>query len=408
VVVPGSDEEPEPEAPAPEAGPALRGEPDPSFGERGFRAHSHAAGEHRIAGLALLRDGSIAAAGHAPFGGGVDVCVVVFRPDGSVDASFGKNGVARIGNRRGFGRAVAVDARGRLVVAAYFYEKSNVQTLLARLERNGALDPSFGQGGLVVHDGADDDRASGVFVQPGGRIVLVGYHAGAENQAVGFNPNGSVDASYGEMGTMLFGPETRGRAFATTATMAKDGGIVAAGYTPQNGFGFVTRLTREGRYDTRFGKYGTVTLSEPRVSSAWAVGIDREDRVLFGAHTADGRAIVARFRSDGTLDPAWGDGGIAQVAADGDDQLYAIQVDASGAVMGAGFRGLASEAALLLARFDPRGRLDPSFGSGGVVTQKLGGGTFLFDALLDREGRLVAAGQVMSPAGDAFLISRWR
>ena len=70
----------------------------------------------------------------------------------------------------------------------------------------GALDPSFGSGGIVVTDfnGSIDDAAFAIAVQPDGKVLAAGYaFSFATNYdfaLVRYLPDGSLDPSFGTNG----------------------------------------------------------------------------------------------------------------------------------------------------------------------------------------------------------------
>jgi uncharacterized delta-60 repeat protein len=398
--------EPKPE-PAPIAKPGrnLRGELDPSFGNSGFAAFERAPGEQRFSSVAALPDGAVVGAGYAPFDGMHDFAVARVTASGVLDSSFGDAGFVRVGKHRGFGGAVTHDARGRVIAGGYFSNQRGSDLLLTRLDAKGRPDPSFGVGGLVENDAGSNDQPHAIFARPDGGFVVVGYRSGSKNGAVAFRPDGALDRGFGVNGAATFEADT-GPAFATAAALGRDGAIVAGGYLAQQHRGFVARIDARGRPDTGFGNGGVATLDTPAISSAWAVAIDSRSRVLLGGHTTTGPAVVARFTREGRLDATWGKNGIALVAPDRDDQLYALLVDSSERVVGVGFRDLAQEAQALIVRFSPAGVLDASFAERGVFVRVLGGGTFLLDAVWDREGRLVAGGDVWNGDRSRALLLR--
>lgn len=76
-----------------------------------------------------------------------------------------------------FGRAVALQADGRIVVAGQnSINQSNSDFAIARYATNGKLDSSFGTGGkLTIDFFGSFDGAENVLVQPDGRIVRGGF-----------------------------------------------------------------------------------------------------------------------------------------------------------------------------------------------------------------------------------------
>ncbi len=399
--------EPEP-APTPIAtGGNLRGDIDETFGDGGRALLQHEPGEQRFSALTLLPNGSIFAVGYSGFGGTSDIAVAHVLPDGALDQRFGDRGFLRVGNKRGFGQAITHDAKGRIVAAGYFSARPGTDMLLARFDAQGKLDPSFGQGGIVTHDSGPNDQPHAIFVQRNGRIVVVGYHSGQKNGALAFHEDGTPDETFGEQGVALFGGSSPG--FATTAAMAPDGSIAAGGYLPHEHRGFVARIDARGHVDPAFGKDGFVLLEAPSMSSAWAVAVDGRGRVLLGGHTVDGPAALVRFEVDGEIDRRWGNGGVAIVDGEADDQFYALLFDRQERVVGVGFRDAGSDARVLVTRFSARGALDTGFGRNGTLLLSVGkAGTFAFDGAWDSEGRLVVSGDAWQGDQSQALLARIR
>ena len=392
------------EAPPNDGSAALAGELDESFGEGGVGLFEHAPGEQRFSAMVVLPDGSIAATGYAPFDGMHDIVAARIAPDGRLDQSFGARGFVRVGDRRGFGQAIAADRAGRLLVAGYFHTRGGTDHLVARLDRAGKLDESFGNGGVVIGNFGRSGAPCAVLPRSDGSFVVVGRGAFA------YRPDGTLDPRFGDGGKAAFAVTGKSAgAFSTRAVLAPDGGVVAGGYHAQAGRGFVARLSKTGDPDVLFGSAGTVMLAEPPVSSAWAIAVDSENRVLLGLQTGDRRAAVVRLLRDGTHDPSFGSGGIAIVDPAGDDQLYALLHDANDRIVGVGFRGLAEDAQALVTRLSTRGAVDRSFGDRGVVIRRVAnGGTFQFAAGWDASGRLVTAGDVWNGNQSRALLMRYR
>src|SRR2546428_4198808 len=82
-------------------------------------------------------------------------------------------------------------------------------------------------------------------------------------------------------------------------------------------------------------------------------------------------AAPSALAGPGTLDPSFGNRGIATVFHRGAG-AYAVVVDHHGRVDVAGST-LPGDADIALARFGPKGNLDPTFGADGKVVTDLGG-----------------------------------
>src|SRR5947209_18146229 len=147
---------------------------------------------------------------------------------GDLDATFGTGGRVLTDFGGGAGaRALALQADGRIVVAGRSRVAVGDDFALARYNPNGSLDPSFGSGGRVLTDFGVDDEASALALQSDGKIVVAGF-----SDVVGFgfalaryNPDGSLDPSFGSGGRVLTG----GVALARGLVLQADGRIVVAG-----------------------------------------------------------------------------------------------------------------------------------------------------------------------------------
>ena len=95
---------------------------------------------------------------------------------GTLDSSFGSAGAASLGsNTRLF--ATAVQSNGDVVAVGESGAGTATQLLVARFTTSGALDSSFGTGGLVngpAVAGAQGSLARALAIQPDGKIVVVG------------------------------------------------------------------------------------------------------------------------------------------------------------------------------------------------------------------------------------------
>ncbi len=156
---------------------------DTSFGSAGkvrtdFGGHNF----DQARAAAFQADGKIVAAGFAssPFGA-MKFAVARYRANGAIDTTFSGDGKTQIdfGSCCASAHSVLVQADGKLVVVGYpNSESSDSDFTLARLNTNGSLDASFGNGGKVRTSFGDlNGGAQGAALQPDSRIVAVGFQA---------------------------------------------------------------------------------------------------------------------------------------------------------------------------------------------------------------------------------------
>ncbi len=133
----------------------------------------------------------------------------------------------------------------------------------------------------------------------------------------------------------------------------------------------------------------TVPLSRTEHDRLVGAAFDRQNRLYASGWVGSGSdqmMAVTRFQPDGQLDTGFGDGGVATVnVAPGGGAVElarAVVVQSSGTVVVSGTvehqPGAAGDAGrdtdIALARFDQNGRLDPTFGTQGVVRLDLSTG----------------------------------
>jgi uncharacterized delta-60 repeat protein len=120
---------------------------------------------------------------------------------GTLDASFGTGGkvTTDFAGLDDSAISVAVEPNGKIVVAGDTFTGTDSDFALARYNRDGTLDTSFGTGGKLTTDFAgSDDFAASVAVEPNGKIVVAGViftGAGPDFALARYNRDGTLDAS---------------------------------------------------------------------------------------------------------------------------------------------------------------------------------------------------------------------
>jgi uncharacterized delta-60 repeat protein len=257
--------------------------------------------------------------------------------------------------------------------------------------RGGELDASFGSGGLVTTDlTGDADSACCVALQPDGKIVVAGAEAPRDGSAgiafvARYLPNGNLDSSFGGSGVVL--PRfSAGDDLVQALAIQPDGKIVAAGSVVAPDTNIVlARFNPDGSLDTGFGGSGKVVTGFGPASRerALAVEIASDGKIVVsgaarGGGLPPGNFVVARYNPNGTLDTTFGSGGktITDFGALG--EAHGLAIDASGKIIAVGGTFSVSSAgafwgkAFLAARYNPDGSPDTSFGSGGKATTEFG------------------------------------
>ena len=121
-------------------------------------------------------------------------------------------------------------------------------------------------------------------------------------------------------------------------------------------------------------------------------------------------AVMARVNPDGSLDMSFGISGVVTTAfSSGNDTIYAIAFQPDGKIIAAGYISHSTNIAASVMRYNPDGSLDTSFGQNGTVSVLLSSPVpswFLGVAVLD-DGRILASGSAKT-SPDTFLLARFQ
>src|SRR5215472_13629041 len=212
-----------------------------------------------------------------------------------------------------------------------------------------------------------------------------------------------LDTSFGTSGKVTTDFAGGTGAAARTVVVQPDGKILAAGLAAFNGaFNFaLARYNSNGTIDTSFGTSGTVTTAFDFPGNF--------DRVFTIVQQPDGKFVavgstvnlfanfaLARFNANGTLDASFGTGGIVTTAFGVSAEATSAVVQADGKIVAAGYANLDGGESFALARYNSNGTLDTTFGTGGKVGTAFDSGGFsyaqAFSVAVQPDGRIVAAG----------------
>src|SRR5262245_1531589 len=93
----------------------------------------------------------------------------------------------------------------------------------------------------------------------------------------------------------------------------------------------------------------------------------------FGESAPSGHFVLARYNADGSLDSSFGTGGAdgdGRVTTDfgfGGDGIFRVRIQSDGKIVAGGFASNGTNRDFALARYNPDGSLDQTFGGGGKV-----------------------------------------
>jgi uncharacterized delta-60 repeat protein len=349
-----------------------------------------------------------------------DFALARYNTDGSLDATFGTGGrvVTQFAGVSAYPQSIAVQTDGKILVAGLASDLrfQFITVAVARYDPDGSLDSSFGSGGReILSPELAFGSAVGLVVQPDGKIVIAG-DASSSLSLARLNGDGSLDTSFGSGGvaTTDFAPII-GALDGGTAGLAlqPDGKIVAVGGDGQD-FALV-RYNPDGTVDTGFGAGGLVLTHFPGYASAGIAGVAiQPDGEIVAAGTvgmaypeaSPGDFALARYNPDGSLDTSFGNRGVVTTDLGQDDWINSVVLQSDGRIVVGGgtsddFTADPSTTLFALARYNPDGSLDQGYGDGGIATAGFADGTYaeIRSLVLQPDNQVVAAGMAISDQG---------
>jgi uncharacterized delta-60 repeat protein len=416
----------------PGAAGAAPGDLDPSFGNGGVVTTSFGVGAEAYA-AAILPNGKIVVAGSTN-----TFALARYLPDGALDPVFHGDGkvTTDFPDPVGGASGLAIQPNGRIVAVGGQYPGGR-GLALARYKRDGGLDLSFDADGKVVTDlGGWDDEGADVVIQPDGKIVAVGTRdlntdsvgAVGDFAVVRYNPDGSLDQTFGSGGVVLT-PLTEFGGIASAVALQDDGNIVVAGWARLSGEidTALVRYQADGTLDTSFDGDGIaiLDLANGGPDAGRDLAIQSDGKLVVAGFRGDADFpptdfLLARFNPDGSLDTRGLDpyldapfGVAGQVTTDfgGFDHAWAVAIESGGKLVAAGRTDInpgGEGSDFALARYNLDGSLDPTFGAGGKVTTDLSGEwDGIFDIAVQSDGAIVAAGIGTIDGVRQFVVARY-
>ena len=411
---------------------------DDSFGNNGIVSTDDSTYNSIAFAVTVQDDGKIVAIGDWDYDRKSHIAIVRYDTSGNGDTLFATDGIVNTfakGHDTATATAAAVQDDGKIVTVGFANICCNL--VMARFENNGTLDRSFGSNGTVTLQLNTINEAKGansLAIQDDGKIVVAAWNDDYFT-TMRFDKNGSLDSTFGENGIVVNEIGDRSSE-AKDLALQNDGKIVAAGFS-ENGY---TKIFTAVRYDTNgslddtFGEGGIAKTPIGSDSSlAQSLAIQNDGKIVLAGYTYEGESgtsdiVMVRYDTNGSLDTTFGTDGIVTTAL-GDDESVAnsIALDKNGKIVVAGTTWTkpaggeesnekkstgqeVSNSRILLLRYNNDGTLDSSFGSGGVVTTTIGDGSFVNIAhhvTIQNNGKIVIAGSSINDANATVVIARY-
>jgi uncharacterized delta-60 repeat protein len=251
-----------------------------------------------------------------------------------------------------------------------------------------------------------------------------GFDARSEFVVVRTLPDGVPDPNFGFQGVRTFATGRSTELY--RLVLQSDGKILAGGIAlgDANDVAFVVvRLIPNGAFDSHFGDAGSVVtpIGSGVAGALLGMTVDADGDITVAGFAAglpehgsgfSGRLVTARYGADGRLDASFGEGGLVHTGIDVGTGAMALIGPDGGVFVGDGTAAGEAFSRARIRRIDPTGVLDQQFGDAGTFAQHLRpNDDSAFAALaFAPDGRLLAAGysRLALDAYDFALARLWR
>lgn len=267
----------------------------------------------------------------------------------------------------------------------------------------GALDPTFGYGGLVrtqytqgYHGGYD------LALQPDGKILVAGVATDSQSRLAVYRylPSGDLDVMFGDSGIACLSSSYYSSS-GYWLDLQPDGKIVVTGLITFEYLGredlALTRFLPNGQPDASFGNGGLISLNiwGPR-EQPLEVAVQTDGNILVAGVAYDTlyfpHALLARFRPNGLLDASFGNDGL----------LFPTYIEGLGAGINVtlfqegkilmGLSNLTGPHDYMLTRLNQDGTPDLAFGDNGLARFDFGNNERITSIVVQPDGKIVVAG----------------
>ena len=354
-----------------------------------------------LTSVTLQSDNKIVVAGAIKINSMNELALARFNTDGSLDTTFGLAGIqiTSIGSRSE-ANSILLQTDGKIVVGGFAYE-NRTNFALARYNVDGSLDNTFNDSGFITTPIGTGAQINSVALQSNGKIIAAGASVVGQPEftLARYNTNGTLDITFGTDGSGIVLTQIGLHAVINQICIQPDDKIVAVGYT-FSGMNkiIIARYNSDGSLDTTFGSSGIVSTEIGSDVRANSVALQSNGKIIIAGFVIDSdmnKFIVARYNTNGALDPAFNGMGYTITQIQNFDRAYSVGLQADGKIVAAGVSHGSDAIQFALARYTPSGSLDTTFGVNGVELTTINGSgseSGISSIAMESDDKIVAAG----------------
>lgn len=273
---------------------------------------------------------------------------------------------------------------------------ANMNMLLAMYNSDGTLDVSFGNQGVLKIDlsiGANDASFDIVELWDG-KILVAGSTTGAQSVelvVLRLLADGQIDNSFGTAGQVRYdaGPGSWSIP-STIAVSASNNIFIGAGINTGVSFDFsVIKLTQGGGFAANFGTNGVATILENASNDRLkAMHITATEEVIFAGNINYGGSqsgILAKLDVNGDLDVNFNTLGYVEYSSSQMNYFNDLIIDDLGSILVTGHEGNGDDVDGIVIKYVSDGTLDLTFATNGMITIDIGAANGIYYHNIDRQ-----------------------
>ena len=306
----------------------------------------------------------------------VPAALVIAGPPGSLDESFGIDGLSEPIRLPGWVGDLQLDSRGRTVIVGTSDDDSGPRLFLARITESGELDNGFADYGVWLdpEGGVSGGGMRVALVGDAPRVLAWRHMAGAweERLVRAWDITGQPDLDFGEAGDWVASEDAS--AVASDGERLYVGGGRDLSVIESDGFVRTTTL------DESVPSIRSMEFGRGALYAGFTTSVDAGSEL----------PVLGRFTPEGRTDSSFGDGGVLRLTPAEDLRRHLVQELAllpDGGGCATPNHG-SWEVPTQLIRFDAEGRLDTDFGEDGRISLDDDPGD-VAGLAFDRDGRVL-------------------
>jgi uncharacterized delta-60 repeat protein len=298
----------------------------------------------RLIDIAVSPTGKILLCGHTQTpNNGFNIIIQQLNADGSLDNTFGTNGIVELDRSTGeddIAAGMIVAPNGKIYVGGAMSILGEVYFLVHRLNSDGSPDNSFSQDGNNFKKMGTAGNVHDCALAPDGSFVLGGWvkENNVNKMAVlKFNNNGFFDNTFAGDGMKVFQPGWNIESSISGITILPNGVIMCAGTQEDNNAvdGVIVQLTAGGVMDASFSGVGSQTydLSLGGTDGLYKIESLANGKFLLLGYThlnSVRKAKLIQINNDGSIDQANYGGGTGKLdvtISPGSEYVYGLTVN---------------------------------------------------------------------------------